>query len=84
MFPRLDILSPLGTGMLDSLVFRIDHGHANDVCGVFGGTRGTVIVVAVTFDVQFGFPPVDFSFRLRWRRSVVLRLGPVRVRPVIV
>ena len=72
MFPRLDILSPLGTGMLDSLVFRLDHVHANDVCGVFGSTRGTIIVVAVAFDVQFGFPPIDFSFRLRWRRSVVL------------
>jgi hypothetical protein len=72
MFPRLDIWSPLGTGMLDSLVFRIDHVHANDVCGVFGGIRGAVMVVAVALDVQFGFPPIDFSFRLRWRRSVIL------------
>ena len=72
MFPRLDIWSPLGTGMLDSLVFRIDHGHANNVCGVFGGARGTIIVVAVALDVQFGFPPIDFSFRLRWRGSFVL------------
>ena len=72
MFPRLDILSPLGTGMLDSLVFRLDHVHANDVCGVFGGTRGTIIVVTVAFDVQFGFPPNDFSFHLLWRRSSVL------------
>jgi hypothetical protein len=84
MFPRLEIWSPLGTGMVDSLVFRIHHVHANDVCGVSGGTRGTVIVVTVAVDVQFGFPPNDFSFRLRWRRSVVLRLGPVRVRSVIV
>ncbi len=84
MFPRLEIWSPLGTGMVDSLVFRIDHVHADDVCGVFSCTRGTIIVMAVAFDVQFGFPPIDFSFRLRWRRSVVLRLGPVRVRPVIV
>ena len=67
MFPRLDILSPLGTGMLDSLVFRIQHIHADDVCGVFGG-----IVMTVAFDVQFGFPPNDLSFRLLWRRSSVL------------
>ncbi len=70
--------------MVESLVFRVHHVHANDVCGVSGGTRGTVIVVTVAVDVQFGFPPNDFSFRLRWRRSVVLRLRPVRVRSVIV
>jgi hypothetical protein len=70
--------------MVDSLVFRIQHVHADNVCGVFGGTRGTVIVMTVAFDVQFGFPPNDFSFCLRWRRSVVLRLRPVRIRPVIV
>ena len=77
-------MSPLCTGVVDSLVFRLDQVHANDICGVFGGTRGTVIIVAVAFDVQFGFPPNDFSFRLLWRRSSVLRLRPVRVRPIVV
>ena len=77
-------MSPLCTGVVDSLVFRLDHVHANYVCGVFGSTRGTVIVVTVAFDVQFGFPPNDFSFRLLWRRSSVLRLRPVRVRPIVV
>ena len=41
----------MGTGIVDSLVFRMEHVHANDVCGVSGGTRGTVIVVTVAFDV---------------------------------
>ena len=84
MFPRLEIWSPLGTGMVDSLVFRMEHIHANDVCGVSGGTRGTIIVVTVAVDVQFGFSPNDFSFRLLWRRSSVLRLRPVRVCPIVV
>ena len=74
----------MGTGIVDSLVFRLDHVHANDICGVSGGTRGTVIVVTVAVDVQFGFSPNDLSFRLLWRRSSVLRLRPVRVRPIVV
>ncbi len=77
-------MSPLCTGVVDSLVFRLEHVHANDVCGVSGGTRGTVIVVTVAFDVQFGFPPNNFLFRLLWRRSSVLRLRSVRVRPIVV
>ncbi len=71
--------------MVDSLVFfHMEHVHANDVCGVSGGTHGTIIVVTVAVDVQFGFPPNDFSFRLLWRRSSVLRLRPVRVSPIVV
>ncbi len=77
-------MSPLCTGMVDSLVFRLEHVHANDVSGVSGGTRGTIIVVTVAFDVQFGFPPNDFSFRLLWQRSSVVQLRPVRVLPIVV
>ena len=84
MFPRLEIWSPLGTGMVDLLVFRMKHILANDICGVSSGTRGAVIVVVVAGDVQFGFPPNNFSFRLLWRRSSVLRLRPVRVCPIVV
>ena len=77
-------MSPLCTGMVDSLVFRFEHFHAYDVCRVSGGTRGAIIVVTVAVDVQFGFPPNDLSFRLLWRRSSVLRLRPVRVCPIVV
>ncbi len=84
VFPRFEIWSPMDTGMVDSLVFRLEHFLANYICGVLCGTFCAVIVVLVAWNVQFGFPPNDFSFRLLWRRSVVLWLGPVRVCPVVV
>jgi hypothetical protein len=58
--------------MVDSLVFRMEHILANDICGVSSGTLSAVILVTIAGDVQFGFPPNDFSFRMLWLRSVVL------------